>query len=421
MKKIILLLLLLFSILSQNFMIITSADENKDWHIIDSWSLSFSNRTAVPLYPDLIISVAEEYGNSFDIEWKTNATGHWEIFAYNLSCDNGTYSQIAKWANQSETTYWWSYTLNIDSYSNDSELFNFTTTKYPWGDWSEPWVFSYVPQETRVNTFSPVAFGESGMTFSLSLDIVAEDYHGPIIINVSTRTIEDIVYPLNIEGENGKYIIKDLIFEVFPPPSKNQFNYPFDSYWVNLTFYTSSGERLNFSTVSTEEKVIPQWKMKMQWNGNKLRLDFERNQEVNAFWILLSVGIISILLRVIWISLWKGIISTVMKITHIIESKIDLKSNSLAGRLYSVLTKVDNIAKSKNGWRHGLLDILHYVGDVISIPFYFGVIFSYIIYTCPQSLTKSSLYLIPLLLGSIILGGVVFKYQREKNGGCNCV
>ena len=108
MKKTVLLVILLFLILSLNFMITGSADEGDDWHVVDSWSISFSNTSAVPLYPELIISVAEEHGNSFDIEWRTNATGVWKNFAYNLSSNNGTFSQIAKWANESETTYWWS-------------------------------------------------------------------------------------------------------------------------------------------------------------------------------------------------------------------------------------------------------------------------------------------------------------------------
>lgn len=358
------LMVLLFSILSINFLLVVNADDSDDWHFIGSWSGTLYNRSAVPLYPELIIDVEEENGNIFDIEWKTNATGVWETFEYNLSCVNGTYSQIAKWANQSEKTYWWYYTVKIDEYRNNSNIFKFTTAKYTWGDWSDTWVFSYAPQETRLISFSPVAFGESGMTFSLSLDVVAEGYSGPIYVNVSTRDVDDVIYPLNIEGENGKYIIKDLIFEVSPPFQDNQFRYPFDDYWVDIAFYKDDGKKLDFNNITTEEKVISHWKMKTQWDGNKLHLDFQRNQEQRSFYILVFLAGLSIFINILFLARK--------------ETKI-----------------------------------LSYLNEIISIPFFFGVIFNYMIYDCPTFFTISFLILIPLLIISLILGVIVYNKTKK--------
>jgi len=96
--------------------------------------------TDIVMYPTLIVNVTEPQGDKFNISWSTNATA-WT--AFNDSCDNGSYTQVATWANESDTTYWWTVHINDTGGHWTNHTFHFTTDTYTWTDWSEWWTFTY--------------------------------------------------------------------------------------------------------------------------------------------------------------------------------------------------------------------------------------------------------------------------------------
>jgi len=96
--------------------------------------------TEVDMYPLLSITISEPQGDNFNITWTTNASS-W--IQYNSSCDNGTYTQRATWANQSNTQYWWNISLNDTNGNWLNITYTFTTDTYSWGNWSNWWSFNY--------------------------------------------------------------------------------------------------------------------------------------------------------------------------------------------------------------------------------------------------------------------------------------
>ena len=96
--------------------------------------------TDAQMYPTLSITVSEPQGQNFNITWETNATSWTQ---YNVSGTNGTYTQTATWANQSDTLYFWTVRVNDTDGNWANETFHFRTDTYTWGDWSEWWWFNY--------------------------------------------------------------------------------------------------------------------------------------------------------------------------------------------------------------------------------------------------------------------------------------
>jgi len=97
--------------------------------------------TDIPMYPTLIVNATEPQGQNFNITWSTNATGSWVQF--NVSCINGSYTQVATWANESDTTYWWTVALNDTIGNWYNRTYSFTTAEYSWTNWSDWWTFTY--------------------------------------------------------------------------------------------------------------------------------------------------------------------------------------------------------------------------------------------------------------------------------------
>lgn len=100
--------------------------------------------TQAEMYPLVSVLVNDSNGYTFNITWRTNATGSWADFGTdNTSVTNGTYAQRAVWANQSNTTYYWNVSVlnGIGNWTNES--YYFKTDEYTWGDWSDWWQFNF--------------------------------------------------------------------------------------------------------------------------------------------------------------------------------------------------------------------------------------------------------------------------------------
>ena len=85
--------------------------------------------TDILMRPRLTINITEPNGQNFNITWSTNATT-W--VRYNTSCTDGNYSQVANWANTSETTYWFTVAINDTEGNWKNETFHFTIAEYQW-------------------------------------------------------------------------------------------------------------------------------------------------------------------------------------------------------------------------------------------------------------------------------------------------
>jgi len=97
--------------------------------------------TDIDMYPLLEITVNEPQDEKFNISWSTNATEIWVY--YNSTCDDGTFSQRATFANASNTTYWWTVAVNDTTGHWTNKTYHFTTATYSWSDWSDWWEFTY--------------------------------------------------------------------------------------------------------------------------------------------------------------------------------------------------------------------------------------------------------------------------------------
>jgi len=98
------------------------------------------------LFPTLTVDVIDYQGDIFTINWSINSST--DVFsATNTSCTNGEYSQVATFANQTNTIYWW--TVNISDGTNwVNESFWFVTTSGGnWSNYSDMWTFVYAPPD----------------------------------------------------------------------------------------------------------------------------------------------------------------------------------------------------------------------------------------------------------------------------------
>ena len=281
MVKKLLIMLMIISLLSINTFEVKS-DDGKKANLIQTISFSFGNRSKVPLKPPLRLKVSVDSGEKFNIIWQTNA--------YNTSCYNGTYTQMANWANKTNTTYWWKSTVETPTHQNESKIYNFTTATYKWGDWSDWWVIKLVPKEFVIKNFNPINFNDAGMSFELSFDTNIEYYNESIFINVSTRQNLIKNEPIDSFATNGSYIVKDLIL----PTQTIKEDYPFDEYYVEVNIKTIDDVTINISEFDSQYYDSNQWQMKIQSNNNTLRANFFRTWEKYTYYALISMGIISI-------------------------------------------------------------------------------------------------------------------------------
>jgi len=99
--------------------------------------------TEVAMYTYVNITVSEPQGENFNVTWYTNASGSWVVFATNSTCTDGTFSQRATWANESNTKYYWTVKVNDSEGYWANESYWFETDTYSWGDWANWWTFNY--------------------------------------------------------------------------------------------------------------------------------------------------------------------------------------------------------------------------------------------------------------------------------------
>jgi len=168
----------------------------------------------------------------------------------------------------------------------------------------------------------------------------------------------------------------------------DSFLYPFDEYTgvIELNAINSTNTRyINYSLKNYNcSKTTAEWQIKIFGKGNCLYFSFSRNHEIPVFEILFTIGIILLILRCLYII--------------------------YIGRLRKKLKN----KKLMNSFFHAI----YYVGEVISIPFYLGVIVNYIVYYCPTPSTIGSVSLAIVSIIAIILGAWIFvigkKEEKEK-------
>jgi len=306
MKKQFLLMALLVVFLSCtlfNFTRVSFAENDREWQTIyegwftgGNWSGTYYNRSIMPMYPPLNITIEEKNGRTFDIEWMSNCTGEWNIFNYNLSCENGTYQQIAEWANESKKTYWWKLRANSSFEYWESNIFKFTTMTYSYTSWSDTWVFYFKPKEIKIRSFKPIDFEGKGMSFAFWFDLIMDDYNDSIELNISTRDPDITITPENNIDRDGVYIVDDL--KLLTLGNKN--DYPFDTYSVEVVFLLKDDKPLNTSDYKPEVYNEDKWKMDTKWHNNNLKIQFSRTQEIAVYWILFISAILSIAYSVIY-------------------------------------------------------------------------------------------------------------------------
>jgi hypothetical protein len=87
--------------------------------------------TNIPTTPTLNITVSDAEGDTMDITWYSNSSGSWVSFGTNSSVGNGTYHQTNSNFSTSGTTYWWNVSVNDGTDTNNSGIFQFTTSYAP--------------------------------------------------------------------------------------------------------------------------------------------------------------------------------------------------------------------------------------------------------------------------------------------------
>ena len=123
------------------------------------------------MYPTLSITVTEPQGQNFNITWSTNATA-WT--AYNSTCtENGTYTQVATWANQSDTTYWWTVQVNDTDGNWGNATYHFDTATYSWGDWSNWLTFNY--SNDPPSSFTATAYNKTQINITFTEGVNSVD------------------------------------------------------------------------------------------------------------------------------------------------------------------------------------------------------------------------------------------------------
>jgi len=128
-------------------------DVQADSPIIDDYYPA-NDSSNIEMFPLLNITIDEPQNDNFNITWTTNATS-WTV--YNSSCVDGSYTQRAVWANQSNTKYWWTVSINDTGGDWTNATYHFTTATYSWTNWSTTWTFNYsasAPSNFKASTYN---------------------------------------------------------------------------------------------------------------------------------------------------------------------------------------------------------------------------------------------------------------------------
>ena len=228
-----------------------------------------------------------------------------------------------------------------------------------------------------VNNFEPIYVEENENFFSLSMQITFLGYNDTIFLEPSNPNITTFISPDNPKEKNGTYTIDNLVLK----PTGNISQYPFDVYTGNITFRAVNDTygklflykiNKNFST--------SRWNVHVSGYFNKLSFTFSRVQEKGTYKTLRLIGFITLVFNLI----------------------------ALLSLLFGMINNRE--------WKF-LGDLSFYIGSMIGIPFYFGVIFNYITYVIPSGANSSAyIYALVLLLmiPSLLVGAFCFALREKR-------
>jgi len=211
--------------------------------------LPTNTSTEADMYPTLSIDVADAQ-SVFNITWETNATGSWLGFDWNSSCSDGTYSQIAGWANQSNTTYWWGIRVNDTDGNWANATYRFKTANYSWSNASDWWTFYYAGQPPALSNETPTDGSTNLVAQNQTFCINASDADGDTM-NLTFK-IDDgsgwVAIGTNISVGNGTYCQYSII------EYSKSYNWSVDckdnESWTNETYQFST--QVNETPVHSE-------------------------------------------------------------------------------------------------------------------------------------------------------------------------
>ena len=213
---------------------------------------------------------------------------------------------------------------------------------------------------------------EFGFNVDFDLILTSDISIGDIRISTPKDDMQQIITVAPISSKQSNYHIG------IPLRAKgNSFYYPFDEYKDIIELNAVDKEKTEYINQSlngyTYSRTTTDWHINVSADDNQLHFTFSRNQEVTMFLALAAVGIILFILKLVYI--------------------------------IALLRKMEKIKLMKS---------INYLGEVISIPFYFGVIFNYIVYDSPQIITISNFSLLILMLISMIFGAYIYVHEEEK-------
>ena len=119
-----------------------------------------NNSLEEDMYVLLEANITEPQSQKFNVTWKTNATGSWEVLQYNSTVTDGNFSYRATFANESDTRYWWRLEVNDTDGNWGNATYKFKTAEYTWGNWSDWWAFNYTiekPTSLATSTWNTTA------------------------------------------------------------------------------------------------------------------------------------------------------------------------------------------------------------------------------------------------------------------------
>jgi len=120
--------------------------------------------TGIDMYPLLNVTVTDPQQPMVNVTWSTNASSWTQTNSSVLS--GTTISQRATFANESNTTYWWSVNVSNAGGYYTNQTFHFTTATYTWSDWSDWWVIDYTC--CAPTDFTASAFNETVINLTWS-------------------------------------------------------------------------------------------------------------------------------------------------------------------------------------------------------------------------------------------------------------
>ena len=225
---------------------------------------------------------------------------------------------------------------------------------------------------------------EGENVFHINLQITIPKYNGTILPKPSNPdyTPEPIL-PVNPKEKNGTYLIEDLILK----PEKIQGEYPYDKQVASITLEIlneTACRSINFSEID-EVYSTDMWRIYIHGNSSKLEFVFSRIRERGVYETLWILGISTTL-----INFFAGLITFYR--TH---SAKKFLSKVVRRNLFDFLS-----------------DSLFYVGNIVGIPFYLGVIFNYVAYVAPSGARSNGILCILMVL-AVSLGAICFYLRRK--------